>query len=218
MQLRVQFRPMAKEIEAKLESMVASAEAIERDFLARVSAALSAANADRVREAHALFLELVGARSSKDGYAAHATRIASFVVSFQAPPDPETIRIALLHNVFEVCDASPRLLEERGVTAREIDAIRRMTIDRAHESDPAYLMGFYGHIEAFGPDLSLVRCIDKLDNLLGIQVTDTGPVFRSYIALAKQFVGPMATRLDATLGAFFDEVCNFMGSRLERAT
>jgi hypothetical protein len=220
MQLRVRFRPMLEEIDHKLESMIASPDAVEQTFLARIDAELSAGDAERVREAHALFGELAGDRSaaSFQSHAAHALRIASYVLSFQLPPNPETLRISLLHNVFEVYNASPTVLEHRGVTPREIDAIRRMTIDRARESDPEYLPKFYGAIEAFGPDLSLVRCIDKLDNLLGIQVTDCGPTFRLYVALAKQFVLPMATRLDATLAAFFEEVCNFMASAMPSDT
>jgi hypothetical protein len=220
MQLRVRFRPMLEEIESKLDSMIETSGAIEKAVLARIAGELSAAEAERVRDAHALLADLAGNGNalSVQTHAAHASRIASYLLSFQDPPNPETLRIALLHNVFEVYKASPRVLEERGVTPRELDAIRRMTIDRARESEPTYLAGFYGDIEAFGPDLSLVRCIDKLDNLLGLQVTDCGPIFRSYVALASQFVLPMATRLDATLAAFFDDVCNFMASALPSDT
>lgn len=199
---------MLDEIADKLASMTAPPEATEEKFLARVTD-------DRIRAAHALLAELAGGRTTDAyvGHAAHTVRIASYVHAFQVPPDPETVRIALLHNVMEVCGATPEGLAARGVTAREIDAVQHLTIDRAHESDPVYLAEFYGAIEAFGPDLSLVRCLDKLDNLLGIRESNTGPVFISYVALARQFVLPMAARLDATLAAFFDEVSTFMAKR-----
>ena len=43
-----------------------------------------------------------------------------------------------------------------------------LTVDRDRDRDPTYLADHYAEIEAYGPQLVLIKCIDRLDNVLGL--------------------------------------------------
>jgi hypothetical protein len=131
-------------------------------------------------------------------------------LEMQQNPDVDTVLISLLHNVFEVCELQDKDLKDAGYRDYVIKAIRLLTIDRNLETDPEYLTGFYGKIEAFGENLSLVRCLDKLDNLLGLELFEENSDRDSYIDLAQRFVSPMAHRLSDKFGRYFKEVVAYM--------
>ncbi len=74
------------------------------------------------------------------------------------------------------------------------------TIDRKQQYDEAYLAKFYGRIAEFGDDLALIKCVDKLDNLLAFQLFERTPEIERYMALCEQFVVPLAGKLSSEFG------------------
>jgi (p)ppGpp synthase/HD superfamily hydrolase len=148
-------------------------------------------------------------------YLAHPLRVAICVTKIQVNPRVETVRIALLHNVFEVCGLKEEDLMEAGFSRYVAQAIRLLTIDRTLEEDHEYLKMFYDKIEAFDDNLSLVRVIDKLDNLLSLDLCEDDDTRCRYIHLAALFVTPMAYRLSSELGQYFEAVIAFVRKRTE---
>jgi (p)ppGpp synthase/HD superfamily hydrolase len=147
---------------------------------------------------------------SMSAYLDHPVRVAWLLLRVQRDVTAHSVVTALLHNVYEVGGLDERGLASRGVPEHVARHVRLLTIDRSLEADRRYLEGFYGAIEAAGPELSLIRTLDKLDNLLGLQLLEDGPVRESYLDLAVAFVEPMAYRLSPELGAFFAALAEYM--------
>jgi hypothetical protein len=136
-----------------------------------------------------------------DAYLSHPFRVARILLGLDPAPSARTFVLGTLHNVYEIGGTSESALAERGVPGDIARAIRLLTIDRPRENDVSYLTDFYGAIEEAG--LGLFRTVDKLDNVLGLELLEEGPIKTSYIDLAERFVGPIARRLSPTLGDYF---------------
>lgn len=191
---------------AKVASMLAPAAAEEarlREAAARVT---TPTEIDRTL-ALARRLGGKGGAEALDAYLSHPFRVAWILLGLDPAPTAARFTIGALHNVYEVSGADEGSLAAEGISPEVTQAIRLLTIDRARENDVAYLADFYGAIESAG--LALVRTADKLDNVLGLELLDEGPIKTSYIDLAEQFVGPMAARLSPALGAYFAEAIRF---------
>jgi (p)ppGpp synthase/HD superfamily hydrolase len=143
-------------------------------------------------------------------YFAHPLRVANFIVRLSAAPTTETVVMGLIHNVFEVSGLTEVDLISAGFTAHQADGIRLLTVDRARQYDPDYLATFYRNIESFGEDLVLVRCVDRLDNLLGFDVIPRTEKLAMYLSLTERFVIPMATRLSNDFGQYLSDVLTRM--------
>jgi (p)ppGpp synthase/HD superfamily hydrolase len=209
--VRLPFASVAVEARRKLDSMCAPGD--ERPLLELVDARLGRAAVEDAQRAvdFALSLQSHDAHhASVRAYFSHPLRVATFALALDDEPAVETVQLGVLHNVFEICGLTERDLVAAGLPARVADGIRLLTIDRKRERDREYLTGFYARIEAFGRRLALIRTVDKLDNLLGLQLLDEGDVRQSYLELGHAFVGPIAHRLSPSIGAYFHDVAVFM--------
>jgi (p)ppGpp synthase/HD superfamily hydrolase len=142
-------------------------------------------------------------------YFSHPIRVATFGFRMQSSPQLDTVLIGVMHNIFEVCDLDETALIKLGYRDSVAQAIRLLTIDREFEEDPDYLAKFYGNIEAHSANLSLIRCCDKLDNLMVWELFEESDFRTKYIDLALQFVAPMASRLSPEFGKYFEEVVEY---------
>lgn len=184
----------------------------ERALLEACQSRFGASGVAAARGTIAYVRSLTAGRSGGDDpntYIVHSLRVATFAVRMRRPPRIETMIIALLHNVYEVAGIGEPELEAAGYDRRVAEAIRLLTIDRAREEDQRYLTKFYRDIERSGTDLSLVRCLDKLDNILGLELSEVADRLR-YIDLAVRFVAPMARHLSPDFGRYFDEVASYI--------
>jgi (p)ppGpp synthase/HD superfamily hydrolase len=154
---------------------------------------------------------------SLEVYLSHPIRVACFVTRLQCEPQVEALLTALLHNVYEVTGLQESALVANGFNERLARGIRLLTIDRRRETDPGYLLKFYSEIELFGENLSLIRCVDKWDNILELELLEDDRVRTSYLDLAHQFVAPMARRLSPDFGRYFEETIACIRPRPFRA-
>lgn len=191
--------PVERAAAAKVESMLRPAAEAE----AFLRAQAGEAEAAQVTRAVELARRLGATVKAADAYLSHPFRVAGIVVGLAGVASEPLLLVSALHNVYEVSGATEASLGALGVPDDVARAIRLLTIDRALEADEVYLNGFYGAIEAHGRDLALVRVADKLDNVLGLDLLEDGPIKTSYVDLAERFVGPMATRLSPELGTYF---------------
>lgn len=147
---------------------------------------------------------------SMKAYFAHPLRVASFVLRLSNKPETETVLMGLIHNVFEVSGLTERDLLDAGFTRRLAEGIRLLTIERSRQYDPNYLTTFYRDIETFGEDLVLVKCVDRLDNLLAFDLIERNDTLSRYMDLTERFVIPMAYRLALDLGDYLLAVLTHM--------
>lgn len=193
----------------KRASMLETASDLAATLNTRTREAFGDAGAARVARAYDFAVRQAAATGDHPSialYMSHPLRIALFCLALEPEPDAALAETALLHNVFEVSGLDEAGVIAAGFAPELAQDVRLLTIDRAHETDPAYLTRFYGAIEARGHRLSLLRCIDKLDNLFGAAAIADAPTHHSYVDLAERFVGPMAARLDPEFGVYFAAV------------
>ena len=213
MRLNFIFGPIEAEVAAKNASLLSPPEPAERALVDYVRERLGEDGLTKVR--HALdYARSMPSRSSHHpklaAYFSHPLRVALFASKMEMLPDPETLQIGLIHNVFEICGASEADVIEAGFSPTVARSIRLLTVDRQRQNDVDYLTAFCAAIEADGDRLALIRCVDKLDNLLGLELFPEGPERSLYIDLAVRFVAPMADRLSAEFGCFFRAVADYI--------
>jgi (p)ppGpp synthase/HD superfamily hydrolase len=207
------LRSIDAEVADKVTDMLEPADRAKKNFLQICNERLQSTDLVEIKKA----LEYAESLPSSDpnhpamsAYFAHPLRVANFIVRLSAAPKTETVVMGLIHNVFEVSGLSESDLVSAGFTSRQADGIRLLTIDRALQYDPDYLTIFYRNIESFGEDLVLVKCVDRLDNLLAFDVITRTDKLQVYMSLTERFVIPMATRLSADFGEYLSDVLTRM--------
>lgn len=146
---------------------------------------------------------------SMRAYFSHPVRVARIAFQLVDQPSLEIVSMGLLHNVFEVSGLEESDLVTAGFSTRLADGIRCSTVNREHQFDDAYLEEFYRRILDFGDDLALIKCVDKLDNLLAFQLIDA-PIRDKYLEATSRFVRPLADHLSSPFGDYFGEVIDYM--------
>jgi len=204
----------AIEIEAaeKIESALQYADDVQQHFLELCRKDFATAQFQEINRTLAFARRLKSNdpnHPSMRAYFSHPVRVATLALRLMNHSSLETVVMCLTHNVFEVSGLQEQDLLNEGVSKRVADGVRFLTIDRAHQYDPEYLRVFYGNIEAFGSDLVLVKCVDRLDNLLGLQVIERSEALAKYLDLSEQFVVPLAAGLSAEFGAYLGEVIDY---------
>lgn len=205
------FLSLDQEVETKLGSLVQQPDGALAIFLRGVDKKLGVDAASRMNRLVERFVSLPSMsvdHPSMRAYLMHPVRVASFVMHCLKEPSEDVVIVALLHNIFELSGLREDQLETWDIPSDLPAKIRLLTIDRMRESDRNYLDLFYSSIEKDGKELSLVRCMDKLDNLLGSQIVEPASYRSEYIDLAEHYLAPMASRIDSRLGAYFMSLCN----------
>lgn len=207
------LRPVAVEAADKVTSMLERPEESQKALLQLCSERLSESQLKKVNHAlsYAKSLESTDPNHpSMRAYFAHPLRVAHIAFQLLDQPSAEIVAMGLLHNVFEVSGLSEGDLLEAGFSERLAIGIRLTTIDRKQQYEEAYLTKFYARIQAFGDDLTLIKCVDKLDNLLAFQLFDRTPEIERYMTLCEQFVVPLAGGLSAAFGDYVQETIDYM--------
>lgn len=185
----------------------------ELELLKVCAARLPAAEVDEVKQtlSFAKSLESTNAsHPSMRAYFSHPVRVARTAFQLLDQPVVEIVSLGLVHNVFEVTGLTEAELIAAGFSQRLADGIRLTTIDRALQYDAAYLSDFYRRIQEFGDDLALIKCVDKLDNLLAFELFERTPQIEQYLALSEEFVVPLAAGLSAEFGDYVQSTIDYM--------
>jgi len=213
--LNFSLKPVEIEAREKVSSMMAGPEDSEAALLTLCSEKLPEPQFKNVKRtlSYARSLDSTNAsHPSMRAYFSHPVRVAKLALQLLDQPSEEIVSMGLLHNVFEVTGLTEGDLLESGYSERMASGIRLTTIDRERQYDEAYLIKFYDRIKQFGDDLALIKCVDKLDNLLAFELFERTPEIERYLALGAQFVVPLASQLSSDLGAYVQQTIDFMRS------
>lgn len=206
------LQPVEVEADDKVASMMQRPEESEIALLTVCSGRLSESQVQKVKWALAFAKSLESNNASHPSmraYFSHPLRVARLSLQLLAQPSAEIVSLGLLHNVFEVTGLTEGQLLEAGFSERMASGIRLMTVNRERQFDDSYLTSFYRRIQDFGDDLALIKCVDKLDNLLAFQLFD-GAVRDQYLETTDRFVTPMAAQLSQPFGDYFAAVIAHM--------
>jgi|APSaa5957512535_1039671.scaffolds.fasta_scaffold37568_2 (p)ppGpp synthase/HD superfamily hydrolase len=143
-------------------------------------------------------------------YLNHPIRVAMMTVMLLEEADYEVTMIGLIHNVYEVSGLTEKNLLDEGFSEFVVKGIRLLTIDRDLQYDLEYLEQYYTDIENFSPVLSLIRCLDKLDNVLIFELIREENNRKIYLDLVEKFIVPMSYRLSDYLGGFLQQATKYM--------
>ncbi|HET6974468.1 MAG TPA: hypothetical protein VFH96_10615 [Pyrinomonadaceae bacterium] len=210
------LQPVAVEAAEKVSSMTQRPEESEKALLKLCAERLSETQLKTVQRslAYAKSLESTDPNHpSMRAYFSHPLRVARLSLQLLDQPSPEIVSMGLLHNVFEVSGLSEANMLQAGFSERFAIGIRLNTIDRERQYDEAYLTQFYGRMQEFGDDLTLIKCVDKLDNLLAFELFERTPQIERYMALCEQFVTPMAAALSPAFGDYVQDTIAYMRSQ-----
>jgi (p)ppGpp synthase/HD superfamily hydrolase len=213
--ISINFSLQPVEIEAgdKASSMMQRPEESEKALLSLCAERLPEAKLKTVNRslAYAKSLESTDPNHpSMRAYFSHPLRVAKLALQLLDHASPEIVSMGLLHNVFEVSGLSESELLDAGFSERLAVGIRLNTIDRERQYDESYLTKFYGRIREFGDDLTLIKCVDKLDNLLAFELFERTPQIDRYMTLCEQFVVPLAGDLSPAFGDYVQQTIDYM--------
>jgi (p)ppGpp synthase/HD superfamily hydrolase len=209
------LHPVPVEAADKVAGMTQRPEESEKVLLQLCFERLSESQLRKVNRAlsYAKSLESTDANHpSMRAYFSHPLRVARLALRLLEQPSAEIVPMGLLHNVFEVSGLTEGDLLEAGISERLAIGIRLTTIDRERQYDESYLTRFYGRIQEFGDDLTLIKCVDKLDNLLAFQLFERTTEIKRYMELCEQFVVPLAANLSIAFGNYLQETIDYMRS------
>ena len=207
------LRPIELEASDKVASMIEISPQPERELFGLCAARLDEAGVAEVRQSLAFARSLKSMNSDHPAmhvYMSHPLRVAKLSLQLLSEPLAKTVSLALLHNVFEVSGLTESDLLARGYDEQLARGIRLLTIDRKLQYDPVYLETFYGNIESYSPELVLIKCVDRIDNLLAFQLIERTDRIKTYLELSDRFITPMATRLCPELGQYHSDLIKYM--------
>jgi (p)ppGpp synthase/HD superfamily hydrolase len=205
------YQSIAEEVELKEHSLVSEYTPIEKQLLEDVSK--KGFSKDQLEQLDNVLSFIKNLESncefhpSWDVYLTHPYRIAYYISQLYPDYDLQIIMMALMHNVYEVTKLEVSDLTTAGIDPFIASSLQLLTINREKQKDIEYLEQFYSAISNHSNELALLRCVDKLDNLLALSVLEEGERKSSYIELAERFVTPIAASIDTRFGEFFAEVC-----------
>jgi (p)ppGpp synthase/HD superfamily hydrolase len=197
----------------KVASMMQDSDASELELMQLCAGRLSPAELDRVKQTLSFARSLKSTNASHPSmraYFSHPVRVARTAFQLLDQPLVEIVSLGLVHNVFEVTGLTEADLIAAGFSSRLAGGIRLTTINRELQYDASYLKGFYRRIQEFGEDLALIKCVDKLDNLLAFELFERTPQIEQYLALSEEFVVPLAAGLSSDFGAYVQRTIDYM--------
>ncbi len=128
---------------------------------------------------------------SSKAYCAHPIRVAGMTLILSHESEKQLLgSVALLHNVLEVSSINVEELRLRtdNITT---EYIQKLTVTRDLQEDPAYLNQYYNSIASTSHKLSIVKIIDKLDNLFMLGLNPDSNVKASYLTEIENYVLPL---------------------------
>ncbi len=146
---------------------------------------------------------------SPKAYLAHPTRVAGMTL-FLSPNSEKKLlgTIALLHNVLEVSSVSfNQLKEETGHDVAE--SIQILTVSRDFQENTDYLNKYYKSIELTPHYLSVVKIIDKLDNLFILGLNPDEEVRKRYLNEISNYILPLVKQFLPQLANYFENLVLF---------
>ena len=205
MELEIYFGDVEEEFEKKIHSFLVISDESEHTFKRIAKSKLSSENYLEVETALEFSRNIKSLdqnHQSSTAYFIHALRVATHIAGTMKDGDMDCIKTGLIHNVFEISGFNKNVLLKNNFSNFTINAIDLTTINREHQFDDSYLEQYYQKMQDFDERLVLIRCLDKLDNLLGMEVIADESLKKNWLRTLQKFIVPMAYSLNDELGEF----------------
>jgi (p)ppGpp synthase/HD superfamily hydrolase len=140
----------------------------------------------------------------KSSYLSHPLRLATYLLKSLPTVDADVLRIAILHNVPEIGGADCSEIRDRFGNA-VASGVETLLVDRRvpFESIKA---AYYARIFSAGTSLTLVKLLDKMDNLFTLCLNPDAAVRANYLAEIREMLLPFAADFQPDLGRYLGEL------------
>lgn len=146
-------------------------------------------------------------------YINHPLRVTAIISQIDQNINADILDIALLHNILEVSTISE---EELALSFNQtiIKALKALKIDRSLETDIHYKNKYYNDINSLSCGVSIVKAIDKFDNLFLLCLNSNDTIRDSYITEIEAFILPIVKNHIPSLFEYFYNLvqnCKILG-------
>lgn len=134
-------------------------------------------------------------------YIVHPLRVAKIIYQINPNIDIDTLVIALLHNIFEVSEIKEKdfLLLYSQYT---LSVLHTLKVNRYLESSLEYKKEYYAVLSK-DKSASMVKVIDKLDNLFLLCLNSNADVREDYLKEIENFIYPIIEKYLPTLSKYY---------------
>jgi (p)ppGpp synthase/HD superfamily hydrolase len=142
-------------------------------------------------------------------YLAHPIRVAGMAILFSQKTEKKIIgAISLLHNVLEVSSITYEKLESE-VGPVVGSSIKTLTVERGLQDNTDYLNNYYNAIASTSHSLSIVKIVDKLDNLFLLGLNPDDAVRKRYLNEINNYILPLVKQFLPGLTHYFEKLVEF---------
>ena len=213
MKMDMTFQSIEIEVAEKIETMLAISDHSREKLLNLSKKKLSPKQEKTVASSINFAKSLTSVDTnhpSIQAYINHPIRVSTMVLQSLKENQYAYTIIGLLHNVYEIGGLKESYIIQAGYDEATSKAIRTLTIDRKKQYDVDYLSSYYKAIRDFSPELALLRCFDKLDNMLALELIREENNRSLYLKLIHRFIVPMAKELSPNLGYYIEHLGEYM--------
>lgn len=142
----------------------------------------------------------------KGNYLSHPLRLAITLLRFEPKIDVHFIVVALIHNVLEASTIKPEELHE--LFGPEITgAIQILTVprDRRLLNVEKLYRGIFSHSK----ELSLIKLLDKMDNIFVLDTNPNEEIKTNYVAEIRKYLSPFANEYHPDVGSYLEAMLDF---------
>ena len=144
---------------------------------------------------------------NKFAYMAHPIRVARLYISYCNNFSLDAFKLALAHNVIELTGMSDEDILPN--TLKPIfHMILKLTVDRSKQWDVDYKENYYDIISC-SEEMSVVKILDKLDNLYVLSSNPSKEIKLLYLHEIEKFVLPLASTFTPKLVDVIDNLISF---------
>ncbi len=130
---------------------------------------------------------------NKKNYLAHVLRVTKMSILLQPKLAKELIVLSMIHNIFEATDLNEIDLLNY-FDNKIIERVRILKINRERQNLNSYLTTYYSSIKNAHISVSIVKIIDKIDNIFTLCLNPNLSKRKAYLKQIEDFVIPL-TRL-----------------------
>lgn len=126
---------------------------------------------------------------TKELYMTHPIRVAKLVIQFLENFTEKEIMLALSHNILEVTKIIPNEINDNKLK-KLLPYINILTVDRDLQWDDDYKIKYYHEIKKYKLT-SVIKILDKLDNLFLLKNNPSSEIKLKYLNEIKKFIIPL---------------------------
>ncbi len=145
---------------------------------------------------------------SSNIYFYHPLRVCILSTKIFPKKSPELMTLCLLHNIFETTKINERIVEK--IFGNKISKyLKILTVDRKKEWKKGYKKNYYKKIDFSNQNVTLVKIIDKLDNLYLLKNNKNQKIKKRYLEEVQRYILPLVKKKAGHIHKYYENLIKF---------